>query len=125
MEEGGGEQDMVQIEPEKYSAMIRGDYLEHLGGTKEERNRKIQQALKYFLGLPQKEKRREAEVQGVRLMRKGGTDPKYTMWLQIISLPDSLADCIMNSDLYVDADKILNAAIRLWIEKEDEEKLRI
>jgi hypothetical protein len=110
---------MNKMEAGKYSELIRGDYLRQLEIVRQGRvrDRCIQEAIEYFLGLPQDEQRKEAMVQRVMILHPEGFEPDYYMWLDILSIPDELAEKLEKSDVYYDSTKKLNAAIRLWLER--------
>jgi hypothetical protein len=118
---GHGKLPLNRIESGRYSALIRGDYLRELGIVRgdRERDRCIQEAIEYFLGLPPEERRRATTAQRVRITFPEGFEPDYHMWLEIVSIPDELAEKLANSMAYVDSTKTLNAAIRLWLEKKE------
>jgi hypothetical protein len=111
---------MTKEESGRYSALVRGDYLAEFGkvGGDLDRDQRIQQAVARFLVLPREQRRREALAQGVRILHAEGAQPEYYMWLLIISLPDELAGKLIGSERYLDSDKLLNAAIRLWLQEQ-------
>jgi len=112
---------MNRMDKGKYSAFIRGDYLKQLGTGRGGRDRDqcVQDAIEYFLGLAPEERRREATAQRVRISHLEGVEPDYYMWLEIVFVPDDLAEKLQKSDVYVDSTKALNAAIRLWLERKE------
>ena len=118
---GHGKLAMNRMESGRYSTLIRGDYLRQLGivGRDKERDRCIQEALEYFLGLSPEERRRAANAQRVRISFPENFEPDYSMWWEIVSIPDELAEKFEKSVAYVNSTKTLNAAIRLWLEKKE------
>lgn len=118
---GNGNIAMNRMEAGKYSALIRGDYLEKLGTGRggKDRDECIQEAIDFFLGLSPEERRRAATAQRVRISFPADFEPDYYMWLEIVSVPDELAERLEKSVAYVDSTKILNAAIRVWLENKE------
>jgi len=108
----------------KYSAFIRGDYLQQLGAVRRGRDRDqcIQEAIEYFLSLALEERRRESSAQRVRISHPADAEPDYYMWLEIVSVPDDLVEKLERSDVYIDSTKALNAAIRVWLERKEDAK---
>ncbi len=118
---------MNRMDKEKYSTLIRGDYVEELDNVKRDRERDecIREAIEYYLSLPQEKRRKEAAVQRTRISHPENVEPNYYMWLEILSLPDELAERFETSDDFADSTKKLNSAIRLWLkEKAGVERLQ-
>jgi len=104
---------MTRIEKGKYSVLIRDDYLAKLPSDRDD---SIQQAIRFFLLDCSAVQQREAtNKQRVHIMRSADAKPEFYMWLQHINVPDEVVEDLKESAKYADLDRILNAAIKLWL----------
>ena len=110
---------MTRIEKGKYSVLIRDDYLARLPS---DRDASIQQAIRFFLGHCSAAKQRAAtNKQRVHIMRPADANPEFYMWLQHIKVSDEVVEELKESVKYNDLDRILNAAIKLWLRDRGED----
>ncbi|AFM26813.1 hypothetical protein [Desulfomonile tiedjei] len=109
---------MTRVEKGKYSALIRGDYLAKLPS---DRDKSIQASILHFLELPSAQRKEATDKQRVHIIFPAEVPPDYLMWLQHIKVPDELVKELEGSVKYNDLDRILNAAIKLWLRDKGEQ----
>jgi hypothetical protein len=127
---------MVRVDTDKYSVLIRSDYLYALGklsSSKQERDKLIEDAIESFLrDYPYKKRLDEIqkETSRVRISFLEGHRPDYHMYLEIIRVRDELVtEMDLANRVYpggssapgYDLIAILNTAIRLFLEKNNSE----
>jgi len=123
---------MTRVEKNKYSVLIRGDYLHELGklrSNRVERDAIIQEAVEKFLGnyAPEvRERQIDAETPRMTFLHAPGQEPQVYMYFEIINFPDRLLermekanrDEVTGAPFYDDLGTVLNTAIRLYLESE-------
>lgn len=129
---------MTRVEPDKYSVLIRGDYLyalSKLSRNRQERDDLIQRAVESFLddySFEEREARIRAEAPRVRITWPADAKPTYYMYIEFVRLPDELVGRmdmanryqITNAPSYDSLGTVLNAAIRVFLLKNHPEFLK-
>jgi hypothetical protein len=120
---------MDRIESGKYSVFLRSDYLRELHRIRgsSERDFCIQTAILEYLALPEDTRYAETERQTIHIAVSVGVARDYTMVLDTASIPDEVAERLLQYNVYggVDLDKIVNTAIRLWLQARDVQNLKV
>jgi hypothetical protein len=130
---------MTRVERDKYSVLIRSDYLYALGrlaSTREERDKLIREAVESFVldySLEERAKWIKEEQPRVRISFPVGHVPPHHMYLEFVRLPDGLVKrlemaCrhpVFETRFYDSLGTVLNAAIRVYLEREHSELLTI
>jgi len=106
---------MTRVERGKYTALIRGDYLNLLGTDKDVG---INSAIKEFPDLPFEKRREAVENQRARITFAAAARRDYEMWLDIFNVDDDFVSKLEQSYRYDSLDRILNAAIKVWLRKQ-------
>lgn len=128
---------MTRVDANKYSVLIRGDYLyalSKLSANRQERDRLIQEAVEDFLKdytFEDRAKRIRAEAPGMRIAFPLKYEPAYHIYLEFVRLPDHLAELMdmlnrypnTNVPSYDSLGTVLNAAIRTFLQKNHPEFL--
>jgi hypothetical protein len=130
---------MVRVDTDKYSVLIRSDYLYALGklsSSRQERHKLIEEAIEGFLhDYSYEERLKEIEKEGPRVeMSRWSTQrrPEYHMYLEIIRVRDELVTELDLANRFYpggsnapgyDLIAVLNAAIRLFLERNNSEYL--
>lgn len=131
------EQEMTRVDANKYSVLIRGDYLyalSRLSANRQERDRLIQEAVESFLDdctFEEREKEIEIEVPRLRILFSPRHKPSYHIYLEFVRLPDDLVALMDIGNRYPDSNipfydslgTVLNAAIRVFLKKNHPEFL--
>lgn len=124
---------MTRVEKDKYSVLIRSDYLyalSKLASNRQDRDMLIQDAVRAFLKqypFPRREEEIRKEQPRVRMMHSVEFRPTYHLYLEFVRIPDLL---VQRMDLenrhpasqtkgYGSLGTVLNAAIRLFLKKKD------
>jgi hypothetical protein len=103
---------MIRMERNRYSALLRADYLKELS----DKDGEIQAAAENFLNLPPDLRRDAVENQRIDISYWSEEGPAdYQMWLDIFHMPDELISKLQKSYRYDDVERILNAAIKVWL----------
>jgi hypothetical protein len=122
---------MTRVEPDKYSVLIRSDYLYALGKLsrdRKERDELIQKAVESFLKdctFDERAREIRREAPRMRISFPLDHEPTYHMYIEFIQLPDELVEHmdLLNRDpdtnvrSYRLLGHVLNAAIRVYLEK--------
>jgi hypothetical protein len=130
---------MTRVDRDKYSVLIRGDYLYALGRlapTRQERDKLIQEAVESFVldySFNERAKWIREEQSRVGIMFPAGRQPPHYMYLEFIRLPDGLVNRLERASRHPDFgtqyyDSLgtgLNAAIRLYLKKGHSNLLRM
>jgi hypothetical protein len=120
---------MDKIEDGKYSVFLRKDYLKELHKIRgsSERDNCIQRAILEYLELPDDARRRETERQTIDVLALEGVARDYTMLLDIAHIPDEIAERLLPYYVHsgVDLDRMVNTAIRLWLQARKIDNLRV
>lgn len=128
---------MTRVEPNKYSVLIRGDYLyalSKLSANRQERDSLIQEAVESFLKdftFEQRVREIRTEAPRMRIAFPLGYEPTYHIYLEFVRLPDDLAQLMDMLNRYPNTDvpsydslgTVLNAAIRTFLQKNHPEFL--
>lgn len=106
----------------RYSAVLRGDYIDHLDRICSDTTRDIciQNAILEYLALPDEVINRETARQRLQFVTWSGEPaPAYRTLVEQILIPDDLVGRLQPFDDYDDLDMNLNAAIRLWLQSRE------
>lgn len=128
---------MTRVDRNKYSVLIRGDYLYALGrlaSTRQQRDKLIQEAVESFVrdySFDEREKWIRKEQPRVTILFPDGHQPPHHMYLEFVRLPDGLVNRmerasrhpVLGTRFYDSLGTVLNAAIRLYLRKEHSELL--
>ena len=120
---------MIRVDTDKYSVLIRGDYLyvlSQLTENRRDRDKVIEKAIECFLKdytFDQREKEIQGEEPQLRILTAPGSRPSHHMYLEFVHLPDSLVELMKMGDRYAHAvshhrlGTFLNASIRVYLNK--------
>jgi hypothetical protein len=129
---------MTRVGRDKYSVLIRGDYLYALGklaSTRQARDEIIKKAVESFIDdYPFEEKNKwiKEERPRVRVTFSADVHPPYHMYLEFVELPDGLVKRLERACRHPEFDRpfydslgtVLNVVIRLYLQKEQSELLK-
>ncbi len=105
----------------KYTVMLRDDYLDRIPRVSgsSDRDKCIQQAIEEYITLPEEVRDRETEKQTMRILYPEEGTPEYLMLVDLVLIPEELIERLteIEDPRYRDMDRIINTAIRLWLEK--------
>ena len=124
---------MTRVDRDKYSVLIRGDYLYNLGrraSTRPERDKLIQEAVENFIvdyTFEERGKEIYEEQPRVGILSSVGHRPNHRMYLEFVKLPDGLVNrletaCrhpVLKTPIYDSLGTVLNTAIRMYLTRED------
>jgi hypothetical protein len=129
---------MTRVDKDKYSVLIRSDYiraLSRLAHTRPERDLLIRQAVESFIddySFEQKDDWIRQEAPRNRILTSARSQRSYHMYLQFVNLPDSLVKRLERScrtpsskTSYDDLGIVLNTAIRLYLKDKESTLLRM
>jgi hypothetical protein len=128
---------MTRVDVDKYSVLIRNDYLyalSRLSQNRRERDELIQKAVESFLedySFEEREEKIEAEEPRLSILFASGHKPPYHLYLEFVRLPDDVVELmdianrypITNRPAYDSLGTVLNAAIRTFLDKNHPEFL--
>jgi hypothetical protein len=127
---------MTRVDTDKYSVLIRSDYLyalSRLSQNRQERDKIIQEAVEGFLkDYPLETRLDEIRTEGprCRISYPETHQPTYHMYLEFVRLPDHLVELMDIANRYPGTNRaygslghVLNAAIRVFLNKNHPEFL--
>jgi hypothetical protein len=129
---------MTRIDKDQYSVLIRDDYLYVLSelshGNRQNRNKLIEKAVEEFLKEPfgMREEVIRKERPRTRITFAEGQRPTHHMYFEFVSMPDYLVQRmdqenrypITNSPVSSSLGIVLNAAIRVFLERNHSQLLQ-
>jgi hypothetical protein len=121
---------MTRVETDKYSVLIRSDYLYALGKlsrSREERDKLVEEAVRSFLedySFGERAKEIKTEMPRLLISFPVGHRPSYHMYLEFVRLSDDLVILMdvanryptTNTPSYDSLGTVLNTALRVYLE---------